>query len=201
MLASLTGRRERFLVAEVDTTTGAGRIVRTLAFDASAPRVRDLVAPLVDELSARRLEGWHDGVLVIDPRPGARLYLLPLIPGVLARWDVLLDVHRQRAREAAAAGALAAMGAATDAGIEHVRGWLAAGATDRPPAGGGPAYVPAAREPVTDAEWFGMERRAQLLARLLPIARDLDPSNPLRLAHYIAARLLAEEPAPQRLRQ
>ena len=37
-----------------------------------------------------------------------------------------------------------------------------------------------------------MERRAQLLARVLPIARELNPGDPVGLAHFIATRLIGE---------
>ena len=81
------------------------------------------------------------------------------------------------------------MGEPPRAETESLAEWLVAGATEAPP-GSGVQYVPEVKEPLTHGEWFGMERRAQLLARVLPIARDLNPGDPLVLARYIASRLV-----------
>jgi hypothetical protein len=186
-LARVNGRRPRYLVAEVATGDGVERITRTLAWDAPAVRVRELLAPIADGY-----DGWRGGVLVLDPEPGVRLYVLPLIDGALARWDLLLAAHRERARMEAAAEALAAMGHPRGPATQPLAQWLAAGATEAAPAGDVQAYVPPMSAPATREEWHGMERRAQLLARLLPIARDLSPADPLGLAHHIAARLIGE---------
>ena len=183
MLSTLTARRERFLVAEVDTDTGTERICRTLALDATGPQVRELLGPLLD--------GWTAGVHVVDPRPGLRLYVLPLIEGVVARWDLLLAAHRRRTLLDGAAAALDAMGEAAPT-AEVLAEWLAAGADEPPPVGRGEAFVPPMAEPITAAERFGIERRAQLLARVLPIARELNPGDPVGLAHFIATRLIGE---------
>ncbi|MGH9120080.1 MAG: hypothetical protein ACRD0A_20095 [Acidimicrobiales bacterium] len=182
MLSTLTSRRERFLVAEIETGAGVERISRTLALDATAPQVRELLGPFGQE--------WDHGVLTVDPEPDVRLYVLPLLDGVIARWDLLLAAHRRRTLLEAAEKALAAMGEPPMAD-GRLADWLAAGAAEQPPAGG-PAYVPAMGEPVTHAEWFGMERRAQLLARVLPIAHQLNPGDPDGLAHFIAARLVGD---------
>ena len=119
-------------MAEVDTDTGTERISRTLALDATGPQVRELLGPLLD--------GWTAGVHVVDPRPGLRLYVLPLIEGVVARWDLLLAAHRRRTLLDAAADALDAMGeGAPTAGV--LAEWLAAGADEPPPVGRGEAFV------------------------------------------------------------
>lgn len=166
--------------------------MRTLAFDAPAQQARLALTPFLDD-QAVVLDDWQGGVLVIDPRPGVRLYALPLLDGVIARWDLLLEAHRQRGWLALAGEALAAMGHPPGPDTQRLAGWVAGGATEsEPPAG--PTYVPRPRPPVTDAEWFGIERRAQLVARLLPITHNLNPGDPFGLALYIASRLI--EPTP-----
>jgi hypothetical protein len=184
MFAALTARRQRYLIAKVDTSTGVERITRTLEWDASPARVRELI----DDADA---DGWDHGVLVLDPEPGTRIYVLPHLDGVIARWDELVRAHRERQLLDLARQALAAMGHGPDSNgdADVLARWLAAGANDDLPPPG-PTYVPAARTPVTDAEWFGMERRAQLLARVLPVARELDGEKPTQTALQIAVGLL-----------
>ena len=145
-------------MAEVDTDTGTERISRTLALDATGPQVRELLGPLLD--------GWTAGVHVVDPRPGLRLYVLPLIEGVVARWDLLLAAHRRRTLLDAAADALDAMGEGAPTPGSWPSGWLA---DEPPPVGRGEAFV---------LQWRSRSLRpsgsassvAQLLARVLPIA-------------------------------
>jgi hypothetical protein len=181
VFAALTARRQRYLVAHVDTTTGVERIARTLEWDASPARVRELVGEAAD--------GWDHGVLVADPEPGTRVYVLPHIEGVVTRWDELVRAHRQHTLLDMAARAVTAMGERSGPDTDALAQWVAAGARDEPPAGGA-AFVPPAREPVTDGEWFAMERRAQLLARVLPIAAAIDPDRPTPLALQIVAGLV-----------
>ncbi len=142
MLTTLTGRRERFLVAEVESSTGVERISRTLALDATAPQVRELLGPLGD--------GWDSGVLVVGPSPGLRLYVLPLVDGVIARWDHLVAAHRRRALLDAAAHALLAMGEPpTPSG--PLAEWLAAGASEDRPAPARPSCRPWANRSPTQS--------------------------------------------------
>jgi hypothetical protein len=187
-MATLAERRQRYLVVEVDTSDGVERILRTLALNVNAHEARLAAAPFLDDPS-RVLDPWRGGVMILDPRPGTRLYLLPLIDGVVARWDLLLDAHRRRAWREAAAEALTAMGQLNGAAPERLVEWLATGATDGEPPGGS-SYVPAPHSPMTSAEWFGIERRAQLIARLLPIAGNLSRDDPVGLALYIASHLI-----------
>jgi hypothetical protein len=192
MINQLTRRRIRYLIAEVDTSTGVERIVRTIALDALGPEVRERLAPLHPWDG---WDGWDGGVLVLDGRLDARYYVLPHIHGVIARWDLLLEAHRRAACLAAATDALAAMGHANGHGTGPLAQWIADGADDRDP-GAGKAFVPPPRTPVTEDEWFAIERRAQLMARLFPVARDLNPDDPVPLAIYIASRLIESPRRP-----
>ncbi len=115
-----------------------------------------------------------------------RLLALPLLDGVIARWDLLLAAHGRRALLAAAAQALAAWANDRPLILRWRPGWPA-GAGGEPPTCDGVSHVPAMGVPVIPAEWFGMERRAQLLARVLPIARQLNPGDPAGLAQCIAS--------------
>jgi hypothetical protein len=181
VLSSLIGRQPRYLVAEVDTSTGVERITRMLAPSATASQVREFVG---EEASA--LGG---DVLVVDPRQGVRLYALPLIEGTIARWDLLLAAHRRRSIAAAATQALAAMGERPSPETEPLVQWLVAGADDTDPVASR-RYVPEMATPLTAADWFGVERRAQVLARVLPVAHEVYPDDPHRFAHYLASRLM-----------
>jgi hypothetical protein len=187
VINQLTRRRTRFLVAEVETSTGEERILRTIALDATGADVRERMAPVHPW---NGWDGWDGGVLILDQAPDTRYYVLPHLDGVIARWDLLLAAHRRRACLAAAADAVAAMAPSNGHGTGPLAEWIASGADDRDP-GGGRALVPGPGPPVTDDEWFAMERRAQLMARLFPIARDLNADDPVALAVFIGSRLLA----------
>jgi hypothetical protein len=180
MFTALTARRHRYLVAKIDTTTGTERISRTLEWEATPARVRQLVPEAAD--------GWDQGVLVVDPEPGTRIYVLPHIDGVVTRWDDLIRAHRQRTLLEMAERAVAALGQAPGPDTELLARWIAAGAVGEPPKDV-PALVPEVRQPVTDGERLGMERRAQLLAKVLPIAGEIDETNTAELARCIAVGL------------
>jgi hypothetical protein len=187
VINQLTRRRTRYLVAEVETTTGEERIVRTISLDATGPDVRERMA------AQHPWDGWDDwdgDVLILDQPPETRFYILPHLDGVIARWDLLLAAHRRQACLAVAADAVAAMGMSNGHRTGPLAEWIASGADDRDP-GGGRALVPRPHSPVTDAEWFAIERRAQLMARLFPIARELNAEDPVAVAVFIASRLLA----------
>ncbi len=63
VLATLTARRERFPVAEVESSSGVERMSRTQALDATAPQLRELLGSLGRDCD--------HGMLAVDPpRPG-----------------------------------------------------------------------------------------------------------------------------------
>jgi hypothetical protein len=132
MFAALTARRQRYLVAKIDTTTGVERIARTLEWDASPSRVRELVGDTTDS--------WDHGVLVTDPEPGTRIYVLPHIDGVVTRWDELIRAHREKTLLAMADQAVAAIDGTLGPDARPLAQWVAAGAVDDVPPGG-PAFV------------------------------------------------------------
>jgi hypothetical protein len=181
---TLAARKQRYLVARVDASGRTERVARTLEWDASPSRVRELVGEAAGH--------WDHGVLVTDPEPGTRIYVLPQVDGVVTRWDDLLRSHHERVLRELADAALAALGERPDStdAVRELAAWIEAGAADESPLDTVPDLVPPARAPVSAAERSRLEQRARLLAKVLPIAAEIDPDNRLRIAHTICRGLL-----------